>query len=694
MLRIIVFAPLVGAVILGLFGKKMSERLIGIIACSAIAVSVVSAFAAFTSLLSRQPDPDGVRRISDTLFNWMNVGQFRLDFGYLLDPLSGVMILFVTGVGFLIHIFATGYMHGEESFYRFFTYMNLFMFMMLNLVLGENFVMMFVGWEGVGLCSYLLIGYYFLKDFANDAAKKAFIVNRIGDFGFALAMFLIFYKFGNLNFIDKNGILSALSQAAVLPVEPLAASAIFAGGLTTVAALLFVGATGKSAQIPLFVWLPDAMAGPTPVSALIHAATMVTAGVYMVVRTNAIFSHAPAALTIVALIGGLTAIFAGTIAIAQWDIKKVLAYSTVSQLGYMFLGCGVGGFAAGFFHVVTHAFFKALLFLGSGSVIHAMHHEQDMRNMGGLSKYLKITFATMGIGTLAIAGFPFLSGFFSKDEILWNTRSSPVLPGNVGMILWIMGLLTAGLTAIYMTRMMVLTFFGEERFKKAEHGHDSPKGHGAAHAFNGGHTVDEHHGHGAKPHESPISMTLPLMVLALLSVVGGYVGVPKGLGETLHFPHSTHAFYEFLEPVIKPVPQSPGNVTGDILKNHEEAHNAELIATALSAIIGLLGIGLGYVFFKGNPLRKMPGVLEGKYYIDEIYEAIIVKPLKWISTNGLWKVVDVGIIDGAVNGLASLMGFFSGGLRQLQSGFARFYAAFIFLGALAVIGYFFFGFVR
>ncbi len=690
MLRVIVFAPLLGAIILGLFGKRLSERIIALIACSSIAVSTIAAFAAFAKLLAQQPDSAGVRRISDTMFTWIQVGAFRADFAFMLDPLSGVMILFVTGVGLLIHIFATAYMSGEDSYYRFFTYLNLFMFMMIVLVLGDNYLMMFVGWEGVGLCSYLLIGYYFLKDYANDAAKKAFIVNRIGDFGFALGVMLIFYHFNTISFIDKTGIASVFTLAANKPIDDLSSAALFAGGLTTIAILLFIGATGKSAQIPLYVWLPDAMAGPTPVSALIHAATMVTAGVYMIVRSNMIFGKAPMALTIVAVVGALTAFFAATIGIAQWNIKKVLAYSTVSQLGYMFLACGAGAFGPAFFHVVTHAFFKALLFLGSGSVIHAMHHNEDMRTMGGLSKYLKITFATMGAGTLAIAGFPLLSGFFSKDEILWKVRSSTVLPGSLGTILWMLGLLTAAITAIYMTRMMVITFFGEERFRNAHHddhghgghGHDDHKAHDDKH----GH--DSHGKHGGNPHESPLAMTIPLIVLAILSVVGGFMGVPEGLAEKF-LPHSlhhyTHSFYAFLQPVIS-VPIIPGNGGEALAKDH----SAELVSTILSSIVALVAIGIGYVVFKGKPLMQMPAFLENKYFIDEIYDAVIVNPLKAISTTVLWKFVDVVIIDGSVNGLAKLVNLTGSGLRHLQPGITRLYAAFIFGGAVFVIGWFFY----
>ncbi len=683
MLSVIVFAPLLGAIILGLFGKKMTEKVISLIACSSVLVSAIASFYAFSRLLAVKPGKDEVRRISETLFTWIAAGNFTADFGFLLDPLSGVMILFVTGVGFLIHVFATGYMHGEASFYRFFAYMNLFMFMMLMLVLGDNFLMMFVGWEGVGLCSYLLIGYYFLEKFAGDAAKKAFVVNRIGDFGLALGVMLVFLKFGNVSFVDKGSMVSALTQAGQMSVEPFSASMLWAGGLTTIAILLFIGAIGKSAQIPLYVWLPDAMAGPTPVSALIHAATMVTAGVYMIVRANAIFTKAPMTLTIVAVVGALTAVFAATIGLAQWDIKKVLAYSTVSQLGYMFLACGAGAFGAGFFHVVTHAFFKALLFLGSGSVIHAMHHEQDMRRMGGLRKYLNITFATMGIGTLAISGFPLLSGFFSKDEILWKVRSSPVLPGSLGTILWLVGLATAAITAIYMTRMMVVTFFGSERFREKSHHGDHNDDH-----------KDDHHDHHATPHESPAVMTFPLVVLAVMSVIAGFIGVPEGLAEKI-VPHSlhgvTHSFYHFLDPIFAELPKTAGNVTGALAADH----GAELVSTLLSTVVALVAIGIGYAVFSKNPLLKMPALLENKYYIDELYDAVIVNPLKWISKWILWKILDVGIIDGIVNGLAWLARRVSTGIRQFQVGFVRAYAIFLLIGALTVVGYFlYFGMQR
>ena len=466
MLAAIILAPLLGAAILGFFGKRMGERLIGIIACSTVAVSAILSFYVF---FHHHTELEEGKKIYEYLFTWIHVGSFRADFALLLDSLSGIYIVFITFVAFWIHVFATGYMRGEDGYWRFFAYLNLFMFSMLTLVLADNFLLMFVGWEGVGLCSYLLIGYYFTKNFANDAAKKAFIVNRIGDFGFAIGVMLLFLKSGSIFYFDDaaRGIHGAFNWAMTQMADPLTASAIFAGGMTSIAVLLFVGATGKSAQIPLFVWLPDAMAGPTPVSALIHAATMVTAGVYMVARASSIYVHAPTAMFIVAVIGAATALFAATIGLAQWDIKKVLAYSTVSQLGYMFLACGVGAFTAGIFHVFTHAFFKALLFLGAGSVIIGMHHEQDMRRMGGLKKYMPITFLTMCAGWLAISGVPFFSGFFSKDEILFRSFTAAGLPDLWAKILWAVGAITALLTAVYMTRLMVLTFWGKERFKDA-----------------------------------------------------------------------------------------------------------------------------------------------------------------------------------------------------------------------------------
>ena len=408
MLKWITLAPLIGAIINGLFGKRLGERVVGLVACASVGVSAVLAALSFNNLL-HAPEVDGVRRITEYFFTWIHVGNFRADFAYLLDPLSGLYILFITGVGFLIHVYATAYMHGDPGFYRFFAYLNLFMFMMLTLVLADNLLLLFVGWEGVGLCSYLLIGFYIRKKEAGDAAKKAFVTNRVGDLSYTIGMFLIFTTFGTISFVAKDNVASFLEQAASRPMEALGALGLMGG----IALLLFGGATGKSAQIPLYVWLPDAMAGPTPVSALIHAATMVTAGVYLTARCSPIVVKSPTAMTAIAVIGAATAIFAATIGIAQNDIKKVLAYSTVSQLGYMFLACGVGAFIAGIFHVMTHAFFKALLFLGAGSVIHGLHEEQDIRRMGGLRKYMPITFGTMFLGWLAIAGVPGLAGFFS-----------------------------------------------------------------------------------------------------------------------------------------------------------------------------------------------------------------------------------------------------------------------------------------
>jgi NADH-quinone oxidoreductase subunit L len=667
---------LIGAIISGLLGKRLGERAVAFIACGSVGVSTVLAFTAFfTKLLPLPPD---ARRYTEHFFTWLSVGNFHADFAYLLDPLSGIYILFITGVGLLIHIYATGYMHGDPGFYRFFAYLNLFMFMMLTLVLADNLLLLFVGWEGVGLCSYLLIGYYIRKQEAGDAAKKAFIVNRIGDFGYMIAVFLTFTTFGTISFVAKDGVESIMTQAAAMPVEAFGA----VGVLTGIALLFFVGATGKSAQIPLFVWLPDAMAGPTPVSALIHAATMVTAGVYLVVRCSAIFVKAPTALAVVAVIGAVTAILAATIGIAQNDIKKVLAYSTVSQLGYMFLACGVGAFTAAIFHVMTHAFFKALLFLGSGSVIHGMHEEQDMRKMGGLKKYMPITWATMAVGWLAICGVPLFSGFFSKDEILWRTWATESLPHGWGSVLWGVGALTALVTAFYMTRLMVMTFWGSERFGRG----------GAHHGHSEGHS--ESHG---KPHESPAVMWVPLAVLAVLSVVGGYVGVPPALSSLVGI-HSENHFEHFLEPAIGTPDVAAHAAAGDLASgatgqaaaDSHASHDVgmERLFTGISIVIAFLGIGLGWVIFNKQPLKVMPRLLENKYYVDELYGAAIVRPLVDVSRGFLWKIVDVKIIDGIVNGSAAAFAGLSGVLRHSQTGYARGYAAAILLGAIVVVGFF------
>jgi NADH-quinone oxidoreductase subunit L len=687
MLKWIILAPLIGAIINGFFGKRLGEKAVGFIACASVAVSTALAFLAFfMRLLPQTPDADGVRRISEHFFTWIKVGNFQADFAYLLDPLSGIYILFITGVGLLIHIYATGYMHGDPGYYRFFAYLNLFMFMMLTLVLADNLLLLFVGWEGVGLCSYLLIGYYIRRKEAGDAAKKAFVTNRVGDFGYMIAMFLAFTTFGTISFIDKTTggetVRSLLAQAAERPAETFGAL----GVLTAIALLMFVGAAGKSAQLPLYVWLPDAMAGPTPVSALIHAATMVTAGVYLVARCSAIFVKSPTALAVVAIIGAATALFAATIGLAQNDIKKVLAYSTISQLGYMFLACGVGAFTAAIFHVMTHAFFKALLFLGAGSVIHGLHDEQNLRHMGGLRKYMPYTFATMMVAWLAISGFPLLSGFFSKDEILWRTWATAALPSGWGRALWVVAAVTALLTAIYMTRLMVLTFWGEERFRK--HAPHEPGAHAPVHAD----------AHAREPHESPAVMWVPLAILAVLSFAGGFVGVPPALS-SLVGSHAPNHFEHFLEPAVAKLPPAAHAAQAEsapiapaVIATHaaEAGHDVsgERLFTFISTLVALAGLGLGWMVFTKRPLRPMPRFLENKYYVDEIYDATIITPIEEGSRYVLWKIVDVAIIDGIVNGVARLMRSLAGVLRVMQTGFARSYAAMILLGAVVLIGYF------
>jgi NADH-quinone oxidoreductase subunit L len=674
LLSIIIFAPLAGAALNWLVGRRVrDERFVGTIACGSVAISTIVAF--YLALNShgalRTEEP-----VFDHIWTWLHVGSFRADFALAMDRLSGTYALFITFVGFLIHVFAVGYMHGETGFYRFFAYLNLFMFAMLTLVIADNFVLMFVGWEGVGLCSYLLIGYYIDRKEAGDAAKKAFIANRVGDWGFVLGIMLTFFLTGSVSFFANpatgEAAQTALAYFKSAPVDPFTLGAIFAGGATSVAVLLFIGAAGKSAQIPLYVWLPDAMAGPTPVSALIHAATMVTAGVYMIVRWSEIFVHAPTAMFIVAIIGAATALFAATIGIAQNDIKKVLAYSTISQLGYMFLACGVGAFIAAIFHVITHAFFKALLFLGSGSVIHGMHHEQDMRRMGGLRKYMPITFATMITAWLAISGVPIFAGFFSKDEILWKTWSAAGL-GSFSKVLWIIGAITALLTAIYMTRLMVMTFWGEERFRQTPSGHPTHE------------EKDEHH-RPVQPHESPWLMTLPLIVLAVLSTVGGFIGVPYALAN-----RDVNVIEHTLEPVVA---KSPASVNTEQTDEHAEVNEERLLA-GVSVAIALLGLGLGWVLFQRRPLLQMPRILENKYYVDEIYDAAIINPIETVSREGLWKIVDKGVIDGGLHSIGEAVTELGRLARYLQAGFVRGYAAIILAGALILIGLFaYFGFPR
>jgi NADH-quinone oxidoreductase subunit L len=603
-LWLIPFFPLLGFLLNGLFGKRFSKALINVIAIGSVAVSLGYVLLVLTKLYPLNA------AYSEHYFTWIQSGFLNVGFDLFVDRLTAVMLLVVTGVGLLIHIYAIGYMAHEGGYYRFFSYFNLFVFFMLMLVLASNLLLMFVGWEGVGLCSYLLIGFYFLEEFAGNAANKAFIVNRIGDFGFSLGIFLTVVVFKTLDF---GKVAAAVSS---MPVEASL------GALTAITLLLFMGAIGKSAQFPLYVWLPDAMAGPTPVSALIHAATMVTAGVYMIARVSFLYDHTPLAMNVVALIGLFTAVFAATIAITQNDIKRVFAYSTVSQLGYMFLGLGVGAYSAGIFHLMTHAFFKALLFLGAGSVIHGLSGEQDLRHMGGLRKHMPITFITLGIASLAISGFPGFSGFFSKDAILSAAYA------HRPWMFWI-GAITAGITALYVFRAYFMAFFGSYR------GHQHP-------------------------HESPSVMTFPLIVLAVLSLLGGLINVPGWLSPA--FPLAQHE-----------------NVT----------------AMVISATFGILGIIVATFLYVLRPaladsLKTAAGPLytlvANKYYVDEIYSAVIVKPIETISRFVLWKGVDEAVIDvSLVNGLAGLIRGWGSLFRQLQSGSIRNYATWVLAGSLLII---------
>jgi NADH-quinone oxidoreductase subunit L len=628
---------LAGAAINGFLGKKSSRTAVTTVALffSGAAFAMALWIAVRFSSLSLP--------YHEVVAHWIRSGSFTVDFEFYLDQLSLIMLLIVTGVGFLIHIYSVGYMWDDPSYYRFFSYLNLFMFSMLTLILAGNYLVMFIGWEGVGLASYLLIGFWFTKDSAASAGKKAFIVNRIGDFGFLVALFLIIKHFGSLNF-----------DRVFHAVAPLGVETSSAGLLTAIGILLMIGAAGKSAQIPLYVWLPDAMEGPTPVSALMHAATMVTAGVYMVSRSHLIFERAPIALTVVAIVGTLTAFFASTVGIAQTDIKKVLAYSTVSQLGYMFMACGVGAFSAGIFHLMTHAFFKGLLFLGAGSVIHAVGGNQDMRKMGGLRSYIPWTFLTMAIATLAIAGIPPLAGFWSKDEILWKAYQ-------VSPVYWAVGVLTAFITSFYMFRLLFMTFFGDYRgsapdaHEQDSHGHDSHGG----------------HGHG-EPHESPMVMLAPLMVLALLSLFGGLVGWGN------HFEN-------FLAPVF-----------GTTEVAETASHSTEFLLMGISVVVALFGAGLAYYLYYAKPElpQKIADSLGGlyqtvvhKYYIDEIYAALFVKPLIDGSTTILWQGVDRKIIDAAVNDAGTGARHVSDEARHMQSGNIRSYAGWIAAGSAVVIAF-------
>ncbi len=620
---LITILPLAGFLFNGLFGYKIkNEKITGTIGSITILGSFVITILTFLHL---QILDENSRAITVNLFQWISAGNLNIAVSYYIDPLSMVMCLVITGVGFLIHVYSIGYMHGDKGFARFFAFLNLFIFAMLNLVLGDNFLLMFLGWEGVGLCSYLLIGFYYEKKFTGDAANKAFWVNRIGDFGFMLAMFFIFYYFGTLNF---QNVFSSVSSAA-LPVS----------AFTVIALLLFVGATGKSAQIPLYIWLPDAMAGPTPVSALIHAATMVTAGVYMIARCSILFAMSPIAMNVVMYIGVFTALLAATIAIAQNDIKKILAYSTISQLGFMFMAMGIGAFSIGIFHLVTHAFFKALMFLGAGSVIHAMHEEQDVTKMGGLKNKIKITFVTFLMGGIAISGVPPFSGFFSKDEIL----SSLFFSGHY--IAFGLALGAAFMTAFYIFRLISLTFYGKPRYDES-----------AIH-----------------PHESTATMTVPLIILALLSVIGGVIGLPHIIG--------TDYIANWLDPVFvnaaKIIPEQP------------EVVSTELDLMGASILIAIIAIFFSVKLFKTGQKTeagagRLYNVLKNKYYVDEIYDAVFVTPFRMLS-GFMYSIFDMKIIDGIVNGSGKFFTNLSIDWRRLQTGIIQDYAILSIAGILAII---------
>ena len=621
--------PLLGFLLNGFLGKRFGARFVSFVGPLAIALSFAQSLVLFFQMLEAEGNI-----LREHLYTWIASGNFEAGINFQVDQLSGLYLLVITGVGFLIHVYSVGYMDGESGYYRFFAYLNLFVFFMLILVLGDSFLLMFVGWEGVGLCSYLLIGYYFEKDSAAEAAKKAFLFNRVGDFGVLSAVLLIFLAFGSIEF-------STINAEAATRLE-------LGGGLVTaITLLLFLGATGKSAQIPLFVWLPDAMEGPTPVSALIHAATMVTAGLYMVARLSHLFVLAPFTMHVIAVVGATTALMAATIAITQTDIKRVLAYSTVSQLGYMFLAMGVGAFGAGVFHVMTHAFFKALLFLGSGSVILAIHHEQDMRNMGALKSKLPITYITMLIGTLAISGVPFFSGFFSKDEILWKAFSSPL--GSPWF--WGVGFLTAGLTAFYMFRMIYLTFHGESR-------------------------VDSHTAEHV--HESPISITIPLMILAVLAVTGGFFGVPHLFN---FFPNGMESYFHGF---FADIPSGHGSV-----------------ATEWTLMAFSVGIALFAWFVAGRLYHSGFDIAAGlrskwewayqlslnKWYIDELYNAVIIQPGRLISTHLLWQLFDQNVIDRAVNTTGTVARMVGNTIRPFQNGLTQNYALIFTLGTFLILWY-------
>lgn len=637
-LYLILLLPFTGFLINGLFGRRLGDKAVGVVGAGVIGAAFLVAVAAFFELNGLQ-----TRVINPTYFTWLVAGELKVPFGLLLDPLSAVMILIVTGVSFLIHIYSIGYMHKDAGFARYFSYLNLFVFFMLLLVLGDSYPLMFIGWEGVGLCSYLLIGFWFTDDAKATAGKKAFIVNRIGDFGFLIGVFLIFTTFGTLSFAGvAEGAKSLIPSAVTFWIT----------------LCLFLGATGKSAQIPLYVWLPDAMAGPTPVSALIHAATMVTAGVYMVARNSFLFVLAPEVLSIVAWVGVLTAIFAATIALVQNDIKKVLAYSTVSQLGYMFVGCGVGAFAAGISHLMTHAFFKALLFLGAGSVIHAVHHAhysagysgdpQDIRYMGGLRKRMPTTYWTFAVACLAIAGIPGLSGFFSKDEIIWMAFA------NGHPAIGVIALVAAALTAFYMFRLLYLTFHGEWRGGKGQFDHVP---------------------------ESPKVMTLPLTILGVLSIVGGWVAIPHALGGGAWLEH-------YLAPAFKVAEEIAGNGGHGSLAFEYVVMGISILV----AIGGILWARNWYILHPEKPkaltarVKGLYKLLLNKYYVDEIYDFAFVQTLLGVA-DGCWKWFDVPVVDGLVNGTARFFGGVGEVLKRIQTGLVANYALVMALGVVALVGW-------
>jgi NADH-quinone oxidoreductase subunit L len=640
-LWIVLALPLAGAAINGLLGKRWPQSAVNSVAVGSVVLSFLAAAETVREFLQLAP---GQVPFIGNYFTWMVGGEatphpFRVEFALQVDQLTVVMLMVVTFVGMLIHIYSTGYMAHEGGYYRFFSYLNLFMFFMLTLVMAANLIVMFVGWEGVGLCSYLLIGFWFLKKSAADAGKKAFIVTRIGDFGFTVGILLVFATFGTVAFGEI--------------FDSVARNPVSEGVLTAICLLLFAGAIGKSAQLPLYVWLPDAMEGPTPVSALIHAATMVTAGVYMVARMNPLFSRAPVAMLVVAIVGAITALYSATIGLVQTDIKKVLAYSTVSQLGYMFLACGVGAYTAGIFHLMTHAFFKGLLFLAAGSVIHAMGGEQDMMKMGGLRKKIPVTYWTMFVGTLAIAGIPGFAGFFSKDEILEAAEAGRYHH----VILFVMALVGAGLTSFYMFRLVFLTFFGQPRY-------------------------DEHKVH---VHESPKNMTIPLVVLAFLSIFGGWFSAPRLVGGADYFE-------KFLAPVFGGAASASDAISAAATDaTTSPAMDLLHALTGWPVLVGIAGLLVAWWFYIKRPeipkkmaqsARAFYLLLLNKYYVDEIYAALIVRPLLWISTNILWHVVDEGLIDGTVNGTAIVARESGSQTRKLQSGNTRSYAAWVILGAV------------